>query len=332
MRNLRRVSQLACLAIFLFLLTRTSYPLNQAYPVDIFPRLSPLLAITTSLASRAAVTVFWPALVVVAATLILGRAFCGWVCPMGTTLDICDRLLKRKRNPVEDKKPAHRRWKFGLLAVLLAGSILGLQLAGWFDPMSLATRSYALALIPYTNFLAASVLDLLLLAPGVEPIFYPVEQFLRERVLSFEQPVFSSHILFALIFAGIVALGSLNRRFWCRSLCPMGGMLALIGRYPALKRKVSDDCTRCLKCQRACMTDAIVGEGSLLHVRGRLPGRRRELFVQEAGGAAKRGGRSAEPARVCRLFARGRGRASAPEARLSEKIIVSLDHKAAGSR
>ena len=53
MRNLRRVSQLACLAIFLFLLTRMSYPLNQAYPVDIFPRLSPLLAITTSLASRA---------------------------------------------------------------------------------------------------------------------------------------------------------------------------------------------------------------------------------------------------------------------------------------
>jgi polyferredoxin len=262
MRNLRRVSQLACLAIFLFLLTRTSYPLNEAYPVDIFPRLSPLLAITTSLASRAVATVFWPALVVAAATLILGRAFCGWVCPMGTTLDICDRLLKRKRNPVEDKKPAHRRWKYGLLAVLLAGSVLGLQLAGWFDPLSLATRSYALALIPYTNFLAASVLDLLFLAPGVEPIFYPVEQFLREHVLSFEQPVFSSHILFALIFAGIVALGSLNRRFWCRSLCPTGGMLALFGRYPALRRKVSDDCTHCLKCQRACMTDAIVEEGS----------------------------------------------------------------------
>ncbi len=262
MRNLRRISQLTCLALFLFLLTRASYPLSEAYPVDIFPRLSPLLGITASVASRAVVAVFWPALIVAVATLILGRAFCGWVCPMGTTLDICDKLFKRKPNPIEDTKPGHRRWKFGLLMVLLVSSVLGLQLAGWFDPLSLATRSYALALQPYANFLAERLLDLLFLIPGLAPALYPVEEFLREHILSFEQLVFSSHLLFALIFIGIVALGTLNRRFWCRSLCPLGALLALFGRYPALRRNVSDDCTHCLKCQRACMTDAIVESGS----------------------------------------------------------------------
>jgi len=262
MRNLRRISQLTCLALFLFLLTRASYPLSEAYPVDIFPRLSPLLGITASVASRAVVAVFWPALIVAVATLILGRAFCGWVCPMGTTLDICDKLFKRKPNPIEDTKPRHRRWKFGLLMVLMVSSVLGLQLAGWFDPLSLATRSYALALQPYANFLAERLLDLLFLVPGLAPALYPVEEFLREHILSFEQLVFSSHLLFALIFIGIVALGTLNRRFWCRSLCPLGALLALFGRYPALRRNVSDDCTHCLKCQRACMTDAIVESGS----------------------------------------------------------------------
>lgn len=263
MRNLRRASQLLCLALFLFLLTRASYPLNDVYPVDIFPRLSPLLALSASIASRTILTVFWPALFVVAATLILGRAFCGWVCPMGTTLDICDKLLKRKPNTISEKKPKHRQWKFVLLLLVIVGSVLGLQLAGWFDPLSLVTRSYALAIQPYANFLAGKILDTLFLIPGLSPIiFYSVEGFMRKHILSFEQLVFSSHMLFALIFIGIVSLGTLNRRFWCRSLCPLGGLLALLGRYPVLKRVVSDKCTHCLKCQRNCMTDAITEEGT----------------------------------------------------------------------
>jgi len=262
MRNLRRISQLTCLALFLFLLTRASYPLTDAYPVDLFPRLSPLLGITASIASRTIVTLFWPALIVVAATLILGRVFCGWVCPMGTTLDITDKLFNRKRNLIADQKPNHRQWKFGLLVMVLAGSVFGLQLAGWFDPLSLVTRSYALALLPYTNFLAERILDLLFLAPALAPVLYPVEEFLREHIFSFQQMVFSSHLLFFFIFLGVVALGALNRRFWCRSLCPLGALIALFGRYPILRRTVSDKCTHCLKCQRSCMTDAIVMDGT----------------------------------------------------------------------
>ncbi|RJP67221.1 MAG: 4Fe-4S binding protein, partial [Candidatus Abyssobacteria bacterium SURF_17] len=262
MRNLRRISQLTCLALFVFLLAKASYPLTDAYPVDIFPRLSPLLGIAATVASRTLAITFWPALIVVGATLILGRAFCGWVCPMGTTLDITDKLFRRKPNAIADKKPGHRQWKFALLACLLIGSVLGLQLAGWFDPLSLVTRSYGLVLQPYVNFLSERVLDLLFLAPGLAPVLYPVEEFLRKHILSFQQLVFSSHVLFAVIFAGVVALGALNRRFWCRSLCPLGGLLALCGRYAILRRNVSEKCTHCLKCQRSCMTDAIAEEGT----------------------------------------------------------------------
>jgi polyferredoxin len=262
MRTIRRISQLSCLVLFVFLLTRASYPLNESLPIDLFPRLSPLLGIVASVASRALVTAFWPALVVVMATMVFGRAFCGWVCPMGTTLDITDKIFKRKGNPVADRKPAHRNWKFGLLVCLIIASVFGVQLAGWFDPLSLATRTYGMVVIPYVNYLSERALDLLFLIPGLAPVLYPVEDSLREHVFSFQQLVFSSHALFALIFVGIVALGSLHRRFWCRSLCPLGATLALIGRYPLLKRKVNEKCINCLKCQRSCMTDAIVQEGA----------------------------------------------------------------------
>ena len=262
MRNLRRTSQLIFLALFIYLLTRASYPLTDAYRVDVFPRLSPLLGITTSLASRAIITAFWPALVVIAATLVLGRVFCGWVCPMGTTLDITDKLFKRKPNAKDEPKPKHRQVKFAALVCLLVGSILGAQFSGWFDPLSIATRTYGMVLLPYVNFLAERTLDLLFMIPGLSPILYPVESLLRKYVLSFQQLVFSSHVLFAIIFASILSLGALNRRFWCRSLCPLGALLALTGRYALLRRNVSDKCSHCLKCQRACTADAIVDKGA----------------------------------------------------------------------
>ncbi|RJP24920.1 MAG: 4Fe-4S binding protein [Candidatus Abyssobacteria bacterium SURF_5] len=267
MRKIRRSSQFLFLAFFIFLLTRASYPLNDLYPVDLFPRLSPLLALSASLASRTLITAFWPALILVLLTLVIGRAFCGWVCPMGTTLDITDKLFSIKKNPASDKKPAHRRWKFALLVGILVGALFGAQLAGWFDPLSLITRTYALVLQPYVNFLGERTVDVLYLVPGINAGMYAVEESLRTYVLSFQQLVFSSHILFAAIFLGVAALGMINRRFWCRSICPLGALFALAGRYPLLRRRVSDNCTSCLKCQRVCMTDAITDNGKKI-VRG----------------------------------------------------------------
>lgn len=267
MRTLRRTSQIFFLALFVFLLTRASYPLNEAYPIDIFPRLSPFLALAASIASRSLLTVFWPALIVIAGTLFLGRVFCGWICPMGTTLDVADKVFSRTKNPISDQKPNHRRWKFGLLVGVLLGSVFGLQMAGWFDPLSLVTRTYAFVFQPYVNFLAEGLLDFLFRVPGMESVLSPVEGFVRDGILSFQQLLFANHVLFLLIFLGVAALGTLHRRFWCRSLCPLGAVFAIAGRYPLLRRRVSDKCTGCLKCQRSCMTDAIVDKGKKI-VRG----------------------------------------------------------------
>ena len=45
---------------------------------------------------------------------------------------------------------------------------------------------------------------------------------------------------FAALFLGILLLGLLERRFWCRHLCPLGAMLDLLSRFPLLRRTVKD--------------------------------------------------------------------------------------------
>ena len=92
----RRAAQLALLLVFLWLFRRTEYAgADQlAGGENIFFRLDPLAGTAAMLAARQFILLFWPALVVVALTLIFGRFFCGWVCPLGTLLDYFHRIVR----------------------------------------------------------------------------------------------------------------------------------------------------------------------------------------------------------------------------------------------
>jgi ferredoxin-type protein NapF len=59
------------------------------------------------------------------------------------------------------------------------------------------------------------------------------------------------------IFAGIIALSRYARRFWCRNLCPLGALLAWLGRLSPIRLRVSDECTRCMRCVNECKMGAI---------------------------------------------------------------------------
>ncbi|NIQ96904.1 MAG: 4Fe-4S binding protein, partial [Desulfuromonadales bacterium] len=37
----------------------------------------------------------WPALLLLVLTAIVGRFFCGWICPLGTTLDGLGKMIGR---------------------------------------------------------------------------------------------------------------------------------------------------------------------------------------------------------------------------------------------
>jgi ferredoxin-type protein NapF len=46
-------------------------------------------------------------------------------------------------------------------------------------------------------------------------------------------------------------------RFWCRALCPLGGLLGVVSLASPFGRRLSDGCNDCMKCHRTCPMGAI---------------------------------------------------------------------------
>ena len=264
MRWLRRGTQLAFLLLFLYLLLNTAYPLVTGLPVDLVLRFSLFMGVTASLAARTLIGQYWPALLLIPLTLVFGRVFCGWACPLGTTIDASDWALRKFRKQNADIGRA-RRFKYYLLGGLVVAAILGTQAAGWFDPLSIATRSYALVAHPIVYAGIDGITTLSYRFAPLEPIGDFVGSVGRSA-LSLQdpitdQPVFIGQLFVASMFVGILAAGVKYRRFWCRALCPFGALLGLLSRWSWARRAVGDDCISCRKCENVCPTEAITAEG-----------------------------------------------------------------------
>jgi polyferredoxin len=137
----RRCSQFLCFALFLFLFIKTDYSGKDeiTYAVNLLFRIDPLLALSASLAAGTFIMLLFSALLTLLLTFVLGRFFCGWVCPMGALLDSCHTIIP----PRKTDTPAHfRPFKFYLLAFLLVGAIFGLPMAGYVDPFSILVGGF----------------------------------------------------------------------------------------------------------------------------------------------------------------------------------------------
>ena len=117
---MRKTTQLFFLLFFTYLFFRAAYPLSSWIPVDLFLRADPLLALATTFASREVALKALPAVMLVVLTLLFGRFFCGYICPLGTLLDLSNSLIRtRKPRFVEGL----RKFKFYLLIAVLVASI-----------------------------------------------------------------------------------------------------------------------------------------------------------------------------------------------------------------
>lgn len=258
----RRVVQGLFLLVFLFLFLQTEQKGADelGYPVKLFLDFDPLLFITALLSSHALVGAFWLSLVTLLATALLGRVFCGWVCPLGTLNNLVGALRKW---PV---RPRIRGWfhiKYLLLAGLLAAALFGFQWVGVLDPLSLTVRSLALGVYPAINAGLNGVLDALY-APGAgwaRTAGEGLSWLFGKTILAFQQPRFLQGAFVGGLFAAVLALNLLERRFWCRYLCPLGALLGLAERWTLLKRNVSEGCTSCGLCDHGCQGGASTEDG-----------------------------------------------------------------------
>jgi len=253
----RRIVQGLFLALFLFLFIQTESKGTDelGWPVKLFLDFDPLIVLTTFLAAHRVEGLFWLSLILVGLTLLLGRVFCGWVCPLGTLNNLVGSLRKKRPRP---PGPAWFRVKYYILIGLLASSLFGVQLAGILDPISLTIRSFSLALYPAMSYAAAALfdavyrLDLPLVTPASEALY----ALLKKTMLPFQQPWFAQGTFIGLLFLGVLSLNFVQRRFWCRFLCPLGALLGLLSRWSVLRRSVSEECDSCGACAGVCQADA----------------------------------------------------------------------------
>lgn len=252
--TLRKGVQYLALLVFviLFLINRQDNPGNGL--IGYVMRFDPLLALTSLLASRTllVVTLIELTLAIVLAV-VAGRAWCGWLCPLGTTMDI----FSFKKTAAKKMPEELRATKYSLLLIILVSAIFGNLTLLVLDPLTILYRTLTVSIHPALNQL------LIVVESGLYPVTFLqglvdwLEATLRPTVFPLDPLYFKPALFFGVFFAGIIALNKLAPRFWCRYLCPTGAMLGLISKIAIFRRETGETCRNCAVCSRACPTGTI---------------------------------------------------------------------------
>lgn len=157
------------------------------------------------------------ALGLVVSVILAGGAFCGWICPLGALQDLLNWVREKLRLP-ELRVPARldRILTYGryvTLAGILYATITTVKL--WFADYD-----------PYRTIFGLG--------------------WLFEFNLEEQWPAYA-------VAVGIVAGSLFLPRLWCRYLCPLGGVISILGNLSLLRiRRSERDCKGCAVCNAPC--------------------------------------------------------------------------------
>lgn len=249
MIRFRQLAQAFFLFLFLALLTAAAISGLSISSPDIFLQMDPGLCLITAISAKTVMVSFIPAALVLLSGLIAGRIFCGYICPMGTTLDVTDSFLKPGKKHGQMSVNL-RQVKYLLLCFLMGAAVLGVSFIFLASPLSLITRFYGLLVFPVLSFACKALL--VFARPLGDMLDLTFLSYFDIRTLRFATQFF---ILF--FFITVFFLVRFSPRFWCRYLCPSGALIALFSKRPLIRRQVSDNCTDCGRCTKRCPMSAI---------------------------------------------------------------------------
>ncbi len=210
---------------------------------------------------------------VIVASIILGRFFCGWLCPFGLYQDVLTRIRKvvRRRHLTFSEKTntALGQSRYIIIATFLILSVL--------------FASYAIfgaELIPGTIAggpqgaeagIVSNINEPFCLVCPMRPLCIAIEAAIGSIHYSYISQIvygpfwISGFYLTSINIAVLIAVTILAlayRRFWCR-ICPLGALTGLFSTFTpfkqiALTRLIKNEhkCTKCGVCKRVCPTQA----------------------------------------------------------------------------
>jgi ferredoxin-type protein NapH len=210
---------------------------------------------------------------IVAASVVLGRFFCGWLCPFGLYQDILTRIRKSARLrhlSFSDKTSAKlAQSRYIIIAVFLILSVMFASYAIFGSELIPGTRpggpeGTEAGIVSWINEPFCLVCPMrplcILFESGIGAMNWNYVSQIAYGPLWVGGMYVTSLNLAILIAVTILALA--YRRFWCR-ICPLGGLTALFSTFTpfkqiALTRLQKDEhkCTKCGVCKRVCPTQA----------------------------------------------------------------------------
>ena len=236
----RRISQIFFFSLFIWFTIVCTFGTGwwqlRGWPVNFILQLDPLVAVGTLLTTHTVYKgLIWGGVTIIL-TLLLGRFFCGWICPFGTLHQFIGYLGNKKRKT--KAKIAANRYrkasvlKYFFLFAFLAGAAfpLGektLLLTGLLDPIPFLHRSFQIVVLP----LADRIPNLLWVAPRV----------------------YEGAFFIGALFVTFLSLNLMIPRFFCRFICPTGALLGLIAKFSIFRLgKKEAPCSNCLACETHC--------------------------------------------------------------------------------
>ncbi|MFH0919908.1 MAG: 4Fe-4S dicluster domain-containing protein [Fibrobacterota bacterium] len=251
----RQLVQWVFFLLFLLLFFLTTYPFALQLPVRLFLQSDPLMAVVAMIAGRAFISTMLLGLGVLVLSLIVGRLFCGYVCPLGTLNDLMGRFVVGKKGRKEGPEPRPGRGiKYFILAGVLAAALLGADLLHFFSPLAITPRFFTLVFFPVVTGVLSASFDLLI-------PFFTWAGLDALSVMSWQRFYFTGALSSLLLMGFILGAVFWQRRFWCSTLCPAGALLGLASRTALFRRVTNADaCNHCGRCANVCDMRAITSD------------------------------------------------------------------------
>jgi MauM/NapG family ferredoxin protein len=251
---MRRFTQIAAFLFFLTLIMSARYPVNPSVPYNAIVKYSPFTQLFLTLRQAGTNPTTISLLVILFIFIVFGRCFCGWVCPIGTGLDIYNRFIGRRfRKKDRDVKTGnlHFKRKFFIASFVLL--IAGVSLYWIIDPTSMFTRNTALVIYPIID---TTVRETSRGLSGIPDFGYQVEKTMRSFFNPI--PVRSTYFwLFLFLLAFMFYLEVFAQRYFCKVLCPLGALLSYFQNFSIFKVRINESCTKCRQCVKVCKTRAL---------------------------------------------------------------------------